>query len=121
MVASQLALLFIVLASPTVVFGKAGYTYDINDEEAGPLFWGNVPIPDNQCNGAGQSPIEITSSRCTLTQNYKFTVSTKNPYENAHKIVVCSLLNNRCVSFVRTLAFHSTETVTSPSRFSTMA
>ena len=107
MIASRLALWLTVLASPTVVFGNAGhFTYDIDDKEAGPLYWGNIPISDNECNGTGQSPIDITTSRCTLTQDYKFTVSSVNPGKALTKLLseIYSLTSS-CSAFKRTLSF----------------
>jgi carbonic anhydrase len=50
------------------------FSYD-PDAEFGPPRWGNLDIPDNQCNASKNSPINIRSSPCTIVADYSFQVS----------------------------------------------
>ena len=43
--------------------------------EFGPSRWGDLDIPDNQCNGSKNSPIDIKSTPCTILDSYSFQVS----------------------------------------------
>lgn len=51
----------LLLSSATAILGEGSFSYD-PDSADGPASWATLQIPENQCGGDAQSPINIVTS-----------------------------------------------------------
>ena len=69
----------VVLAATTIAQAAtdAAYSYDLS-KATGPQFWAQLDIPDNQCGGDSNSPINVErKSECDRIEDYTLVVSSR--------------------------------------------
>jgi carbonic anhydrase len=77
-------LLLLLLLAAILGFGNVQMTAVLGAEEVefsydpasdvGPEFWKDLEMENNQCGGTSNSPIALSSQKCTSFADYKFTV-----------------------------------------------
>jgi carbonic anhydrase len=61
--------------------GEVEFSYD-PASDVGPEFWKDLEMDNNQCGGTSNSPIALSSQKCTSFADYKFTVRRRNELED---------------------------------------